>query len=99
MFFFFKWVRILPEIDWYPYQGASPAPSCIVRHKTLIKTPTREVSHQKPVSHIYTNIMRIKDNSDKNKNNSKNKLCLIIKMADVIQEGGPNVSVYTNTIL
>ena len=43
--------------------------------------------------------MRIKDNSDKNKNNSKNKLCLIIKMADVIQEGGPNVSVYTNIIL
>ena len=38
--FFFKWVRISPEIDWYHYQGASPAPSCIVRHKTLIKTPT-----------------------------------------------------------
>ena len=25
MFFFLKWVRILPEIDWYDYQGASPA--------------------------------------------------------------------------
>ena len=25
MFFFFKWVRISPEIDWYHYQGASPA--------------------------------------------------------------------------
>ena len=22
---FFKWVRILPEIDWYHYQSASPA--------------------------------------------------------------------------
>ena len=39
MFFFFKWVRILPEIDWYHYQGASPSPLCIVRHKILIKTP------------------------------------------------------------
>ena len=28
MFFFFKWVRISPEIDWYHYQGASPAPTC-----------------------------------------------------------------------
>ena len=25
MFFFFKWVRISSEIDWYHYQGASPA--------------------------------------------------------------------------
>ena len=41
MFFFFKWVRISPEIDWYHYQGASPAPTCIVRHQKLIKTPTR----------------------------------------------------------
>ena len=23
--FFFKWVRVLPEIDWYHFQGASPA--------------------------------------------------------------------------
>ena len=36
---FFKWVRILPEID-YHYQGASPAPTCIVWHQTLTKTPT-----------------------------------------------------------
>ena len=41
MFFFFKWVRISPEIDWYHYQGASPAPTCIVRHQTMTKTPTR----------------------------------------------------------
>ena len=32
MFFFFKWVRISPEIDWYHYQGASTAPTCIVCH-------------------------------------------------------------------
>ena len=49
MFFFFKWVRISPEIDWYHYQGASPAPTCIVRHQTMIKPPTSEVSHQSPV--------------------------------------------------
>ena len=41
MFFFFKWVRISPEIDWYHYQGASPAPTCIVRHQTMTKTSTR----------------------------------------------------------
>ena len=49
MFFFFKWVRISPEIDWYHYQGASPAPACIVRHQTMIKAPTSKVSHQSPV--------------------------------------------------
>ena len=49
MFFFFKWVRILPEIDWNHHQGASPAPTCIVRHQTMIKPPTSEVSHQSPV--------------------------------------------------
>ena len=38
---FFKWVRISPEIDWNHYQGASPAPKCIVRYQTLIKTPMR----------------------------------------------------------
>ena len=41
MFFFFKWVRISPEIDWYHYQGASPAPTCIVWHQTMTKTATR----------------------------------------------------------
>ena len=39
--FFFKWVRISPEIDWYHYQGASLAPTCILRHQSLISTPTR----------------------------------------------------------
>ena len=38
---FFKWVRISPEIDWYHYQGASPAPTCIVKHLTMTKTPMR----------------------------------------------------------
>ena len=38
---FFYWVRISPEIDWCHYQGASPAPTCIVRHQTMTKTPTR----------------------------------------------------------
>ena len=37
MLFFFKWVRISPEIDWYHYQGASPAPTCVVRHQTMTK--------------------------------------------------------------
>ena len=41
MFFFFKWVRISPEIDWYHYQGANPAPTCIVWHQTMTKTPMR----------------------------------------------------------
>ena len=36
--FFFKWVRISPEIDWYHYQGASLEPTCIVRHQTITKT-------------------------------------------------------------
>ena len=39
--FFFKWVRILPEIDWYHYQAPSPAPTGIVRLQTWTKTPTR----------------------------------------------------------
>ena len=38
---FFKWVRLSPEIDWYHYQGASPAPTCLVRNQTMTKTPTR----------------------------------------------------------
>ena len=46
---FFKWVRISPEIDWYHYKGTIPAPTCIVRHQTLIKSPTSKVSHQSPV--------------------------------------------------
>ena len=37
MFFFFKWVRILPEIDWCHYQGANPAPTRIVRHRTMTR--------------------------------------------------------------
>ena len=37
---FFKWVRIGPEIDWYYYPGACPAPTCIVRHQTMTKTRT-----------------------------------------------------------
>ena len=37
---FFKWARISPGIDWNYYQGAIPAPMRIVRHQTLIKTPT-----------------------------------------------------------
>ena len=39
--FFLKWVRILPEIDWYHYQGASSAPTCIVWDQTMTKTPMR----------------------------------------------------------
>ena len=38
---FFKWVRILPEIDWYRYQGPSPALMCIVWHQTKTKTLMR----------------------------------------------------------
>ena len=36
MFFFLKQVRILPEIYWYNYQSANPAPTAIVWHR--IKT-------------------------------------------------------------
>ena len=46
---FFRWVRILPEIDWYHYQSASLAPTCLVQHQTLIKTPMSYVSHQNQV--------------------------------------------------
>ena len=38
---FCKWVRISPEIEWYHYQGGSPALTCIVRHQKMTKTPTR----------------------------------------------------------
>ena len=34
---FFQWVRISPEINWYHYQNASLAITCIVRHQKLIK--------------------------------------------------------------
>ena len=37
---FFYIARILQEIDWYHYQGASPAPMYIVWHQTLMKTLT-----------------------------------------------------------
>ena len=30
--FLFKMGQNLPEIDWYLYRGAIPAPMCIVRH-------------------------------------------------------------------
>ena len=40
-YFFFKWDRISPEIDWYHYQGASVAPMCIVQHQTMKKNHTR----------------------------------------------------------
>ena len=39
--FFFKRIRISLEIDWCYYQCACPAPSCIVRHQTMTKTPMR----------------------------------------------------------
>ena len=39
---FLKWVRILTEIDWYYYyQGATPAPICIVQHRKLINSPAK----------------------------------------------------------
>ena len=40
MFFFFKWVRISPAIDWY-HQGASPAPTCTFQHQALTNTLMR----------------------------------------------------------
>ena len=45
MFFFFKWVRISPEIDWYHYQGASPALKCIVRVLNNDKDPYEVKCH------------------------------------------------------
>ena len=43
MFFFLKWVRISPEIDWYHYQGAQS-------DIKLVQRPLQgEVPHQSPV--------------------------------------------------
>ena len=39
---FFRWVRILPEIDWYHYQGASPAPTCIVPYELSVTSEPSE---------------------------------------------------------
>ena len=49
MFFFFKCVRISPEIEGCHYQGTSLAATCIVQHQTLIQVPSSKVSHQSPV--------------------------------------------------
>ena len=38
--FFLNGSKKFPEMHWYYYQGASPAPMCIVWHKTLTKKPT-----------------------------------------------------------
>ena len=72
MFFFFKWVRISPEIDWYHYQFASPAPTCIVRHQTMTKTPTRWSVTSEPsvppppwLRNIFTKLIQNFDNSKK----------------------------------
>ena len=35
MFFFFKWVRISPETDWYHYQGAKSG--------TYVNSPTSKI--------------------------------------------------------
>ena len=42
-------VTILLEIDWLHLQYASPAPTCIVWHQTLIEALTSEVPLQSPV--------------------------------------------------
>ena len=53
MFFFFKQVRISPEIDWYHYQGASAAPTRIVRHQTNDTPFLRSVTSEPTVGGVY----------------------------------------------
>ena len=49
MFFFFKQVRISPEIDWYHYQSANAAPNCIVRHRIKTDQFSRSVTWEPTV--------------------------------------------------
>ena len=46
MFFFFKQVRISPEIDWYHYQSANAAPTGIVRHRIETDKFSRSVTSE-----------------------------------------------------
>ena len=46
MFFFFKQVRISPEIDWYHYQGANVAPTGVVRHRIKTDLLSRSVTSE-----------------------------------------------------
>ena len=49
MSFFFKQVRISPEIDWYHYQSASAAPNGIVRHRIKTDQFSRSVTSEPTV--------------------------------------------------
>ena len=51
MFFFFKQVRISPEIDWYHYQSANAAPTAIVRHRIKTDPFWRSVTSEPTVPH------------------------------------------------
>ena len=48
-FFFFKQVRISPEIDWYHYQSANAAPNSIVRHRIKTDQFSRSVTSEPTV--------------------------------------------------
>ena len=48
-FFFFKQVRISPEIDWYHYQSANAAPNGIVRHRIKTDQFSRSVTSEPTV--------------------------------------------------
>ena len=48
-FFFFKWVRISPEIDWYHYQSANAAPKGTVRHRIKTDQFSRSVTSEPTV--------------------------------------------------
>ena len=49
MFFFFKQVRISPEIDWYHYQSANAAPTGIVRLRINTDQFSRSVTSEPTV--------------------------------------------------
>ena len=49
MFFFFKQVRISPEIDWYHFQSANAAPTAIVRHRIKTNPFWRSVTSEPTV--------------------------------------------------
>ena len=52
--FFFKRVRISPEIDWYHYQGASPAPLCIVWYMKKCNPTTPKEKKIKNITNLRT---------------------------------------------
>ena len=49
MLFYFKQVRISPEIDWYHYQSANAAPTAIMQHRMKTDPFLRSVTSEPTV--------------------------------------------------